>query len=114
MIKLGLTGSMATGKSTVAGMFAKRDIPIYDADKGVHDLYEGEAVPVVGAHFPDAIIDGKIDRQALSKLVLGDKEKLAQLEKLVHPLVHQKNACVFGSKQASWRKACDLRDPIIV
>ncbi len=105
MIKLGLTGSMATGKSTVAGMFAKRDIPIYDADKGVHDLYEGEAVPVVGAHFPDAIIDGKIDRQALSKLVLGDKEKLAQLEKLVHPLVHQKKCMRFWIKAGKLAKS---------
>lgn len=90
MIRLGLTGSMATGKSTVAKMFAKREVPIYDADKAVHDLYRAEAVAPVGAIFPNALIDGKIDRTALSAEVLGNKEKLTQLEAVVHPLVHQK------------------------
>lgn len=113
MIKLGLTGSMATGKSTVAGMFAKRDIPIYDADKAVHDLYEGEAVPVVGAYFPKAVIDGKIDRKALSKLVLGDKEKLAQLEALVHPLVHQKIHEFLAKNQQSGEKLVILEIPLL-
>ena len=90
MIRLGLTGSMATGKSTVAAMFRKRNIPIYDADKAVHELYENEAIEPVGQLFPDAIIEGKVDRAALGKIVLNDKEKLAALEKIVHPLVHEK------------------------
>lgn len=113
MIRLGLTGSMATGKSTVAAMFAKRDIPIFDADKAVHDLYEGEAVPVVAAQFPDAIIDGKIDRKALSKLVLGDKEKLAQLEALVHPLVHQKMREFLSQNQQSGETLVILEIPLL-
>lgn len=90
MIRLGLTGSMATGKSTVADMFKTRGIAIYDADKAVHELYENEAVAPVGEAFPQAVVNGKIDRQELSKCVLGDKEKLALLESIVHPLVHQK------------------------
>lgn len=90
MIRLGLTGSMATGKSTVANMFKTRGIAIYDADKAVHELYENEAVAPVGEAFPQAVVNGKIDRQELSKSVLGDKEKLALLESIVHPLVHQK------------------------
>lgn len=113
MIRLGLTGSMATGKSTVAAMFAKRNIPIYDADKAVHDLYEGEAVPVVAAQFPDAIIDGKIDRKALSKLVLGNKEKLAQLEALVHPLVHQKMREFLAQSQQSGETLVILEIPLL-
>ncbi len=113
MIRLGLTGSMATGKSTVAAMFAKRDIPIYDADKAVHDLYEGEAVPVVAAQFPDAIMDGKIDRKALSKLVLGDKKKLAQLEALVHPLVHQKMHEFLVQNQQSGETLVILEIPLL-
>ena len=89
-VVLGLTGSIATGKSTVAGMFAKRNIPIYDADKAVHELYAGEAVVAMGNLFPDAIVDGKIDRTALSKKVLGQPENLAKLEALIHPMVQQK------------------------
>ena len=90
MIRLGLTGSMATGKSTVANMFRDQNVPIYDADKAVHELYKGEAVGPVGELFPDAIINGQVDRKALSAIVLNDKTKLASLEKVVHPLVHQK------------------------
>lgn len=90
MIRLGLTGSMATGKSTVANMFRDQNVPIYDADKAVHELYEGEAVGPVGELFPDAIVNGQVDRKALSAIVLNDKTKLASLEKAVHPLVHQK------------------------
>lgn len=89
-IVLGLTGSIATGKSTVAGMFAKRNIPIYDADKAVHELYEGEAVAPMRNLFPEAIINGKIDRAALSKQVVGNAENLAKLEALIHPMVQQK------------------------
>lgn len=89
-VVLGLTGSIATGKSTVAGMFAKRNIPIYDADKAVHELYAGEAVAPMQKLFPDAIVDGKIDRGALSKQVLGQPENLARLEALIHPMVQQK------------------------
>jgi dephospho-CoA kinase len=89
-IVLGLTGSIATGKSTVAGMFARRDIPIYDADQAVHDLYKDEAVEPMRGLFPDAIIDGQIDRAALSKHVLGNPENLAKLEALIHPMVQQK------------------------
>lgn len=90
MIRLGLTGSMATGKSTVAGMFKKRGVPIYDADKAVHALYENEAVGPVGELFPNAVVNGRIERAELSKYVLGNKENLAKLEAIVHPLVHQK------------------------
>jgi dephospho-CoA kinase len=81
---------MATGKSTVAGMFKKRGVPIYDADKAVHALYENEAVGPVGELFPNAVVNGRIERAELSKYVLGNKENLAKLEAIVHPLVHQK------------------------
>lgn len=89
-IVLGLTGSIATGKSTVAAMFASRNIPIYDADKAVHELYEGEALAPMQNLFPQSIIKGKIDRAALSKHVIGKPENLAKLEAIIHPMVQQK------------------------
>ncbi len=89
MIKVGLTGSIGMGKSTTAHMFADEGIPVYDADREVHLIYEkgGEAVPFVAELFPSAVVDGRVDRTRLSKLVLNDKEKLKKLEAAVHPLV---------------------------
>jgi len=113
MIKLGLTGSMATGKSTVAGMFSLRSIPIYDADKAVHDLYQNEAVAPVGALFPNAIVDEIIDRALLSGEVLNNKEKLARLEAVVHPLVHQKMHDFLQFHQEAGEKLVILEIPLL-
>ncbi len=113
MIKLGLTGSMATGKSTVAKMFASRNIPIYDADKAVHELYENEAVGPVGALFPDVVLDGRIDRKVLSGHVLANKKKLALLEHVVHPLVHQKMAEFIASHHKSGQHLIILEIPLL-
>lgn len=59
MIVAGLTGSIGMGKSTVAAYLREKGIPVYDADKIVHDLYSGEAVPLIEAVFPGTARDGK-------------------------------------------------------
>lgn len=89
MILLGLTGSIGMGKSTVAEMFRAEGAPVYDADAAVHRLYAegGAAVGPVGEAFPEAIVEGAVDRERLSKLVLNDPEALQRLEHIVHPLV---------------------------
>lgn len=76
------------GKSTTAQLFADAGVPVYDADAVVHQLYNGEAVPLIAEAFPDAVIDTRVDRKILSGLVLNHPERLRQLEKIVHPLVH--------------------------
>lgn len=89
MILIGLTGSIGMGKSTVAQMFAGAGAPVYDADAAVHQLYAkgGAAVGPVGEAFPDAVVEGAIDRERLSKRVLNNPEALQTLESIVHPLV---------------------------
>ncbi len=87
MIRLGLTGSIGMGKSTTAAMFAARGIPVHDADKVVHDLYAGEAAPLVAAAFPGTVRDGIVDRAILGARVLGKPDEIARLEAIVHPLV---------------------------
>jgi dephospho-CoA kinase len=89
MIILGLTGSLAMGKSTVAALFRKKGIPVQSADEAVHELYKGEAVEVLKPVFPAAIMDGKVDHARLSKL-LTSKEEWKKLESIVHPLVYKK------------------------
>lgn len=89
MKKIGLTGSIGMGKTTVAKMFAARGIPVFDADAAVHQLYAagGAAVAPVGAAFPGTVKDGAVDRAALSAAVVGKPAEIKKLETIVHPLV---------------------------
>lgn len=86
---LGLTGSIGMGKSATADLFRDFAIPVYDADKVVHRLYEREAVGPVGEHFPKAVVNGIVDRRILAAEVLDNPEKLQLLESVVHPLVRR-------------------------
>jgi dephospho-CoA kinase len=87
MIVAGLTGSIGMGKSTVAAYLRQQGIPVLDADKVVHDLYAGAAVPVIEAVFPGTTRDGAVDRQALAAKVLGSPSELKKLEAIIHPRV---------------------------
>lgn len=87
MLKIGLTGSIATGKSTVLAGFAALEVPVFSADDAVHALYEGEAATPVALAFPGVLKDGQIDRAALSAQLLENPGKLKTLEAIVHPLV---------------------------
>lgn len=98
MIVLGLTGSIAMGKSTTARMFEEEGVPVHDSDSAVHRLYAGEAAPRIETLFPGTVVGGKVDRARLASLVTGNPEKLRQLEDLVHPLV-RKDAERFVNEQ---------------
>lgn len=87
MFKLGLTGSIATGKSTTLKAFADLGIPVFSSDDAVHDLYKAEAVGPVEAVFPGVTTDGAIDRAKLSAILVAHPERLRSLEAIVHPLV---------------------------
>lgn len=89
MIAVGLTGSIGMGKSTVLAMFAAEGAAVWNADDAVHRLYAkgGQGVAVIGARFPEAIVEEAVDRTILARLVLDDAQALADLEALVHPLV---------------------------
>lgn len=90
MKTLALTGSIGMGKSTVAAMFARRGIPVFDADATVRALQGpgGRLVPLIEQRFPGTTREGAVDREALAAAVLGKPEEIAALEALVHPAVH--------------------------
>ena len=91
MIILGLTGSIGMGKTTTAGFFEEAGVPVYNADRAVHELYESKPViENLSRIFPDCLTDGRIDRSKLSKTIVKDPSKLAILEKFIHPLVRKK------------------------
>jgi dephospho-CoA kinase len=87
MFVIGLTGSIAMGKTTTAKLFAEEGVPVHDADATVHRLYAAEAAPLIEAAFPGTAKDGKVDRAALAERVVGDAAALKRLEAIVHPLV---------------------------
>ena len=91
MIKVALTGSIGMGKSTVAAMFARAGVPVFDADAVVRELQApgGGLVEKIGALFPGCVRAGTLDRECLAEIVLSDRAKLTQLEQIVHPAVQE-------------------------
>lgn len=93
-IIIGLTGSIGMGKSTVAAMFAKAGVPVFDADHEVRAMQGpgGELIDQIEQAFPGSTNADGVDRDALGRLVFSDKAKLTALEAIVHPAVALKRA----------------------
>ena len=93
MFVLGLTGSLAMGKSVTARMFRRRGVPVSDADAIVHALLgpRGGAVAAVAEYFPETRNADAIDRARLGRIVFGDREKMRLLESILHPLVRREH-----------------------
>ena len=94
MMRLALTGSIGMGKSTVAQMFARAGVPVFDADAVVRHLQaeDPQLIATIGERFPGTVAAGVLDREALAAHVLGKPEELAGLEAIVHPSVHHERA----------------------
>ena len=86
---IGLTGSIGMGKSTVAEMFERAGVPVFDADREVRRMQGpgGRLVAAIEAEFPGSTDETGVLRDKLGKLVFGDKAALARLEAIVHPAV---------------------------
>jgi dephospho-CoA kinase len=92
MWRIGVTGSIATGKSTVLKAFAAEGVPVFSADEAVAELYAGEAVAPVEALFAGVSRNGVIDRGLLSQRLAADPTGFRRLEAVVHPLVRARIA----------------------
>ncbi len=103
MIKLGLTGSIGMGKSTVAKMFAEAGVPVFDADAAVHRLQgpAGRVVAAIEARFPGTTGDAGVNRTALAEAVLGDDAAMKALEAIVHPAVGEERAAFLAEHAAA-------------
>ena len=90
MIKIALTGSIGMGKSTVAAMFERLGVPVFDADAIVRSLQGpgGGLVERIGESFPGTVQGGVLDREKLAGFVLEDPRQLTKLEQIVHPVVY--------------------------
>jgi dephospho-CoA kinase len=87
MIIIGLTGSIGMGKSTVAAMFIRAGIPLFDADRAVHQLQgpKGRLLGAIEARFPGTTGPKGVDRQKLGAAVFNNADALRVLEGIVHP-----------------------------
>jgi dephospho-CoA kinase len=113
MFILGLTGSIGMGKSATANMFGEEGVPVHDADAAVHRLYEGEATPLIEAAFPGTTSGGRVDRAKLGQRVLGDKDAIARLEAIVHPLVTQSRERFVADAERNGAKVVLLDVPLL-
>ncbi len=92
MIKVGLTGNIGSGKTTVAKLFSMQGIPIYYADeRGRYFLDQPETRDQVKSIFGSDIIlsNGMVDRKKLASVVFSDPAKLKWLNNIIHPLVRE-------------------------
>ena len=92
-LRLGLTGGIGSGKSTVASILARAGAAVMDADAISRSLTQpgGRAIPAILAEFGETLIspDGAMDREAMRALVFSNPSSKHQLEAIVHPLVGQ-------------------------
>ena len=114
---IGLTGSIASGKSTIAGMFRGFGIDVHDADKTVHQLLSasGAATPLVAVRFGEQLItdNGSIDRLALAKKIFGDHQARLELEGILHPLVYQARHQFFARMHRARKSLAVVDVPLL-
>jgi len=93
MYKVGLTGWIGCGKTTVSNLFKQLSVPVIDADEIAHALVSpaGIALTQISQQFGQTYIlpDGNLDRSKLRETIFNDVEKKSQLENIMHPLIYE-------------------------
>jgi len=93
---VGLTGGIGSGKSAVAGLFARRGVAVIDTDEIAHELTRprGAAIEAIRAAFGAGLIgaDGSLDRARMRKLAFDDAAARKKLEAILHPLIREESA----------------------
>jgi dephospho-CoA kinase len=110
---VGLTGSIAMGKSTLAGMFRALGVPVFDADAAVHEIYRGDTARAVEAAFPGVVDNGAVDRARLGARVAGDPAALKRLESIVHPAVAALRAKFLDAARANGARLAIVDVPLL-
>ncbi len=105
VLKVGLTGGIATGKSTVARIFTSLGAVVLDADEIAHLLVEkgAPAYEQVAGTFGTGVLraDGSVDRSALGRIIFSDPAERARLEAILHPLIREEEAARIARLAAS-------------
>lgn len=109
----GLTGSIGMGKSAVAAMLRRLDVPVFDADAEVHRLQgpSGALLPAIEARFPGTTSAGGVDRAKLGAIVFSHPAELKALEAIVHPAVKRSRIAFLRRNRA--RRVVVLDIPLL-
>jgi len=115
MIVVGLTGSIGMGKSTAAEMLMQMGVPVHDSDKIAREAAAdgGAAIPEILKQFPDAFVDGKLDRGLLGQIIFKDDAKRVALESIIHPMVRQSQQDFMRAEAAKGHKIVVLDIPLL-
>ncbi len=114
MIVLGLTGSIASGKSEVSNIFRKLGYRVFDADTEVHRVYaDGSAAQALTSVAAQAIDGLAVDRGVLSKMIAKNPELLPKIETAIHPLIRNRREQFLNAARAAKEKVVILDIPLL-
>ena len=114
MLIIGLTGSIAMGKSEAARILADYGLPVFDADAEVHKLYDSErGAKLIAPFVPEATRENKVNREIVTKAVLADQSLLSTLEKVVHAEIRKSREAFIVAAAAEGAKAAVVDIPLL-
>jgi len=118
MIRIGLTGGIAAGKSVAGARFAELGIPMIDYDELAHEVVEPgtPGLAAIVQTFGEQVLqpDGTLDRIGLGRLVFGDDEALDKLEQIIHPQVIERGGQLDAEAEARGEKMIVHNIPLLV
>jgi dephospho-CoA kinase len=118
MLRVGLTGGIASGKSTVAEMLREREYPVLDADALAREFLEPgqDAYKDVVAHFGERILTsgGAVDRKKLAAIVFSDSEERAKLNEILHPRIRDVVVSWFAALERPGGPALAFEDAALI
>jgi dephospho-CoA kinase len=117
MILIGLTGGIASGKSTVSNMFRKMDIPVIDADEVSRNVVQtgSKVLDAISLEFGKGVItaSGELNRKALGAIVFGDEKKLNILNSIIQPAIRLRIIDEIGKLKDKTKGICVVDIPLL-
>ncbi len=106
MLKIGLTGGIGSGKTSVSDIFSELGVPVIDTDVVARQLTarDGAALPWIRAAWGESVVrpDGELDRDALRRRIFADPEERRQLEAILHPLIRRQVVAALAELDAPY------------
>lgn len=115
MFKIGLTGGIGSGKSSVAKWFVSRGLAVIDVDKEVHKILDkNEIITLITREFGNKYIENrKINRRLLGGLVFNNKQARKTLEEIIHPLVLNRMIAICQDLEAKGEEIVIIDIPLL-